>query len=86
MEKTKIHIRTELYNRNRTVIPDGFYCINFYNQGEDPALLMGTIMVQPGQSHEFNFDKSEIIDTKFDIAFQNESDNKQIVVTTIYQR
>lgn len=84
MERKKNYIRTELVRHNKTIIPDGFYCINFNNQGEDMAVLMGTIEMKPGQVHEFNFDNDEEIDTRFSIQFAGESDNKQIVVTTIY--
>ena len=84
MEKKKLRIRTELYTGNKTLIPDGFYCVNFYNQGTDTAVIMGTITVTPGTSHEFNFERDEVIDTKFDVLFRNETTDHQLVVTTIY--
>ena len=61
MEKKKLRIRTELYTGNKTLIPDGFYCVNFYNQGTDTAVIMGTITVTPGTSHEFNFERDDCI-------------------------
>lgn len=84
MEKKKLQISTELYTKNKTLVPDGFYCVNFYNQGTDTAVIMGTILVTPGTSHEFNFERDEVINSKFDVSFRNETNDHKLVVTTIY--
>ena len=57
----------------------------FYNQGDATAWLMGDIKILPGQSHEFNFEISEYIDTPFSIKFDNDGANKDIAVTKIYK-
>lgn len=46
---------------------------------------MGDIKILPGQSHEFNFEISEYIDTPFSIKFDNDGTNKDIAVTKIYK-
>lgn len=85
-EKIKIVINTELYTTNRTLVPNGFSCVTFFNQGKATAYLNGTIKIEAGVSHEFNFHPGELINSKMDISFDNDNSDKQVVVTTIYYK
>ena len=83
--KHRVKIVTERVRSNNTVKNNGNCCIVFYNQGDATARLMGDIKILPGQSHEFNFEISEYIDTPFSIKFDNDGSNKDIAVTKIYK-
>ena len=83
--KHRVKIVTERVRSNNTVKNNGNCCIVFYNQGDATAWLMGDIKILPGQSHAFNFEISEYIDTQFSIKFDNDGSNKDIAVTKIYK-
>lgn len=83
--KHSVKIVTERVRSNKTVKNNGNCCIVFYNQGDATAWLMGNIKVKPGQAHEFNFEISEYIDTPFQITFDSDGSDKDIVVTKIYK-
>lgn len=84
-EKHKVHLTVERVRENTTIHNNGNCCIVFYNQGDCTAWLQGSIKVLPMQSHEFNFEKDEEIDSPFRISFDNDGTDKDVAVTKIYK-
>jgi len=83
-KKIKVQLTTEVMTHNGIIKPNGYCCIVFYNQGTTTALLMDTIQVIPGASHEFNFDSNEVIDTPMAVSFSGTGSNN-LAVTKIYK-
>lgn len=84
-EKHRVQITVERYRNNITVQNNGNCCIVFYNQGDATAWIFGSIKVLPNQSHEFNFEREDYIDTPIKVTFDNDGVDKDLVVTKIYK-
>ncbi len=85
--KKRVTIVTERITAAKTVKPDNYCGMVFYNQGTSTALLFGTIKVIPNQSHEFNFDANEVIETPVSVSFiEGQNLVNDIVVTKIYKK
>lgn len=89
MEKKKVIIKASAYNVDDTVIPDGYFDVVFYNQGTSNVLLMNTILLEPGDSHEFNMWPDVVINSKMDFHFIPGTDTttaltNSLCVTRIY--
>lgn len=79
-----IRVNTRVVTANETLRPDGFFCVNFFNQGKDQVLLNGAIVIDQYDSHEFNFDPKDKITSSFDIHFMGKDKDRQLVINTIY--
>lgn len=88
LKKYLIDIRPERILQNCTINPDGFSAIIFDNVGSSTVEIMGVIEIKPGESHEFNFDVMDQINSPFSINFlpseEDEVEDK-IIVTKIYR-
>lgn len=85
--KKRVTIVTERVTVAKTVKTDDYCSIVFYNQGTSNAYLFGTIKVIPNQSHEFNFDANEVIETPTPITFESGAGLvNDVVVTKIYKK
>lgn len=84
-EKHRVQITVERYRNNTTIHNNGNCCIVFYNQGDSTVWIFGSIKVLPGQSHEFNFEREDYIDTPIKVTFDNDGTDKDLAVTKIYK-
>ena len=83
--KWNVVIKTEIYNNNTLLRPDGYSSIWFENIGEDRCNIFDSVPVNPESLvRKFENQPGQIITTQITIQFEKKSQDRQILVTKIY--
>lgn len=86
--KKNVEITSEICTKNKMIVQNGNNAVIFRNQGDTVAVLLNAININPGESHEFNFEIGEFITTDMYLKFPDDPANaigkNNVCVTKIY--
>jgi len=84
--KYKVKYRSYVVRENDYIRRNGFSCILFENRGNVPVLIDNAIELKPKSQEilEFNERPNTIIEHEFEIKFENDGANKQVLVIEAY--
>ena len=84
MKKYSASYRQEIITAARQLQPEGSSCLLFKNLGTSTVYIDGIIPLEQGESQAYNEKPYVKIESDFSIRFADTTDNRLLVVKTIY--